>query len=110
MANESHPGDTRAVMVSATDFGFENYEINGRNRTVRVNTLPARLFRYRVVKRIMDITLVAISIPVLVPVLLIVAAVVRFTSPAPSSSPTAVSVRMAPLFHVEVPHHVRQLR
>ncbi|ADW67357.1 sugar transferase [Granulicella tundricola] len=83
MANESHPGDTRAVMVSATDFGFENYEINGRNRTVRVNTLPARLFRYRVVKRIMDITLVAISIPVLVPVLLIVAAVVRFTSPGP---------------------------
>src|ERR1700677_293669 len=46
--------------------------------------LPGSLFRYRVVKRVMDIVLVILALPVLLPALLLVAAVVRFTSPGPT--------------------------
>ncbi len=44
---------------------------------------PSTLFRYRVLKRILDIFVVLLGLPVLLPALLIVAAVVRFTSPGP---------------------------
>ncbi|HZY61777.1 MAG TPA: sugar transferase [Edaphobacter sp.] len=45
--------------------------------------LPARQFRYRVVKRVLDIVLVLLSLPVALPVLGIVAAIVALTSPGP---------------------------
>ena len=46
-------------------------------------TRPSTLFRYRVFKRILDILVVLLGLPVLLPALLIVAAIVRFTSPGP---------------------------
>jgi lipopolysaccharide/colanic/teichoic acid biosynthesis glycosyltransferase len=44
---------------------------------------PAQLFRYRVVKRALDVLLVILAIPVLIPVLLLLAAIVRVSSPGP---------------------------
>ena len=44
---------------------------------------PASLFRYRVVKRILDLCVVALAMPVLLPALLIVGAIVKLTSPGP---------------------------
>ena len=44
---------------------------------------PAASFRYRVLKRLMDLFVVLLAMPVLLPMLLLVAALVRFTSPGP---------------------------
>lgn len=44
---------------------------------------PAGLFRYKVIKRIMDVVLVLAATPVLVPLLLVIAAAVRISSPGP---------------------------
>ena len=56
-------------------------------RTVRVsarrNRIPSQLFRYRVVKRWIDLALVLLATPILVPVLCIVAALVVLSSPGP---------------------------
>jgi lipopolysaccharide/colanic/teichoic acid biosynthesis glycosyltransferase len=44
----------------------------------------ANLFRYRVVKRVIDVILIALSIPVLIPVLFVLALLVRLTSHGPA--------------------------
>jgi Undecaprenyl-phosphate galactose phosphotransferase WbaP len=49
----------------------------------RVEPGPQRLFRYRVIKRTLDIVLVLLASPVLLLLFLAVAAAVRFTSPGP---------------------------
>jgi Undecaprenyl-phosphate galactose phosphotransferase WbaP len=53
------------------------------SRSYRSDRLPSKNFRYRVVKRAIDITLVLAMVPVLIPILLIVAASVMFSSPGP---------------------------
>ena len=66
----SHPEyDYRAAN---SGFGIEGVEV-----------YPALSFRYRVIKRTMDIVLVLLSLPVLVPVVLIIGAMIKFTSPGP---------------------------
>lgn len=61
------------------------YEFNGYRsiRASHAQTLPSRLFRYRVVKRCLDLFLVASALPILLPVLALLAAIVRLTSPGP---------------------------
>lgn len=49
----------------------------------RREELPARLFRYRVVKRCFDIAAVVVASPLLIPIFLAVACLVRLTSPGP---------------------------
>jgi Undecaprenyl-phosphate galactose phosphotransferase WbaP len=44
---------------------------------------PARLFRYRVIKRCMDLFLVLVSLPVLLPMFGIIAVVMMWSSPGP---------------------------
>lgn len=44
---------------------------------------PAHLFRYRAIKRFLDLLLIVLAAPVLLPALLLVAATVKFTSPGP---------------------------
>jgi Undecaprenyl-phosphate galactose phosphotransferase WbaP len=50
----------------------------------RVLALPSSLFRYRVIKRILDIFLVIVSLPLLLPALFLVGLVVKLTSPGPA--------------------------
>ena len=44
---------------------------------------PQRLFRYRVVKRSLDVALVVLALPVLLPLMAVIAMAVRFSSPGP---------------------------
>lgn len=46
-------------------------------------SLPAKLFRYRVIKRSIDIVLVLLALPIVLPVLTVVAILMKLTSPGP---------------------------
>jgi len=69
----------------ATIEGSYSYTESGRRmaRSQRANKVPSEYFRYRVVKRFLDVLLVLISVPVLMPVLGIVSAMVMLSSPGP---------------------------
>lgn len=54
-----------------------------QTRSFRSNGAPAMLFRYRVVKRCLDVLLVIAVAPVLFPMMLILGLVVWFSSPGP---------------------------
>ena len=49
----------------------------------KLGTLPSSLFRYRVLKRCMDILFVLLALPVLLPLLAVVSLFVKWTSPGP---------------------------
>ena len=74
---------------SSSDFGPVPYglaEPVGRSSapaSVRSVISPERLFRYRVVKRVLDILVIVLMSPVLLPLLLTIAAAVRFSSRGP---------------------------
>ncbi len=61
--------------------GAAHAEPEGHRR--QVASLPFSLLRYRYVKRGVDLLLVILALPVLLPALLVVGALVRFTSPGP---------------------------
>jgi lipopolysaccharide/colanic/teichoic acid biosynthesis glycosyltransferase len=65
--------------------GSYSYTESGRRmvRSQRANNAPAGYFRYRVVKRFCDIALVLVSLPVLIPILGIVSALVILSSRGP---------------------------
>jgi lipopolysaccharide/colanic/teichoic acid biosynthesis glycosyltransferase len=70
---------------TATIEGSYSYTESGRRvvRSQRANGVPSEYFRYRVVKRIFDVILVLISVPVLLPVIGLVSALVMLSSPGP---------------------------
>jgi lipopolysaccharide/colanic/teichoic acid biosynthesis glycosyltransferase len=86
MLTDSQSSEIRVAEVAAstgalTDFSDSAERRSSRSR--REGALPSGLFRYRVVKRGMDLLLVILAIPVLIPALLLVAALVKLTSPGP---------------------------
>jgi Undecaprenyl-phosphate galactose phosphotransferase WbaP len=91
MQSDLPSSDTRVGGVAAdesilNDFAFAadsagSYRRAGFRRSL---SLPSTLFRYRVVKRILDIVLIILSIPVLVPALFLVGLVVKLTSRGPA--------------------------
>jgi len=91
MQSDSQSPDLRAAEATADKSilqGFvstsgldDSYRIARSRRTL---ALPSSLFRYRIVKRAMDIILIILAIPVLVPALLIVGLIVKLTSPGPA--------------------------
>ena len=90
MEHDSQASDARLVTAIADksllhDFSDDTQSRAGSRVVSAPSTrhLPASLFRYRVIKRVLDIVLVILSLPVLIPALLLVAALVRFTSPGP---------------------------
>jgi len=52
-------------------------------RSERTNAAPSEFFRYRMIKRCCDVFLVLISMPVMLPILGVVSAVVMLSSPGP---------------------------
>ena len=52
-------------------------------KSYRANQMPSGCFRYCVVKRVVDVTLVLLATPILVPFLLVVSALVVLSSPGP---------------------------
>jgi Undecaprenyl-phosphate galactose phosphotransferase WbaP len=79
-------GVSKSLMHDFVTAATAGDQAQGRPRTERARidrSLPSSLFRYRVLKRVMDILVVMLAIPVLVPALLLVAALVKLTSPGP---------------------------
>src|ERR1700731_2230248 len=52
-------------------------------KSQRTNSVPSEFFRYRVIKRCCDVSLVLVSMPVMLLVLGVVSAVVMLSSPGP---------------------------
>jgi Undecaprenyl-phosphate galactose phosphotransferase WbaP len=71
--------------VAAIEGSYSYTESTGRSleRLPGARSIPSELFRYSVVKRFCDVFLVLISMPVMLPVLGIVSAVVMLSSPGP---------------------------
>lgn len=83
MPDEFQSSQPRAAVI---DDGFSYIEAGERRRGRRSDgetKAAADTLRYRVVKRILDILLVLLSIPLVLPILAIVSAVVVLSSPGP---------------------------
>ena len=90
MQNESQATDSRLLEASAGKAALHDFSdlavssgASARPHRARQTSAPASLFRYRIVKRVVDIFIILLSLPVLLPAILIVAAIVKATSPGP---------------------------
>ena len=88
MHDEAQSFQARSAVADETyPYGSVSYlDLGVRGRSARAFDAPDRpseTFHYRILKRIFDIVLILLSIPVLLPVLGLVAAVVVLTSPGP---------------------------
>lgn len=91
MQLDSQSSDTRATESIADKSILSDFPVaSGRSQSFdgaayrRSLSEPSSLFQYRVIKRVMDILLVIVSLPVLIPALLIVGLIVKLTSPGPA--------------------------
>ncbi len=83
--SESNGGDAHLSQVDTgllTEYSHGSSAASASVRHVSAQQ-PAHLFRYRYIKRMLDLCVVALALPVLVPALVIVGAVVKFTSSGP---------------------------
>jgi Undecaprenyl-phosphate galactose phosphotransferase WbaP len=64
-------------------YSYPEAEMAASTMTVRPYSAPQRFFRYRFIKRTLDILLVLLASPLLLPLFLVIAAAVRFSSPGP---------------------------
>jgi lipopolysaccharide/colanic/teichoic acid biosynthesis glycosyltransferase len=88
MHSESQGSETRLAEATAGAVGISSYvethdHDHARATKRRGHQEPASLFRYQYLKRAMDILLVGLALPVLLVAILIVAAIVKSTSPGP---------------------------
>jgi len=83
MPEEFFTSESQGSTAAAGVYAYPEVETAGSPILVRQYPGPQRFFRYRVVKRTLDIVLVILASPVLLPLFLAVAAAVRFSSPGP---------------------------
>jgi lipopolysaccharide/colanic/teichoic acid biosynthesis glycosyltransferase len=71
--------------TAAIEGSYSYAESVGRSqvRSQRAKSAPSEFFRYRIIKRCCDVFLVLISMPVMLPLLGVVSAVVMLSSPGP---------------------------
>ena len=71
--------------TAAIEGSYSYTESAGRSlgRSQRENSAPSEFFRYRVIKRCWDVLLVLVSMPVMLPILGAVSAVILLNSPGP---------------------------
>jgi Undecaprenyl-phosphate galactose phosphotransferase WbaP len=74
--------ETGALDTSAFS-GLDTPAPLGRYREEKPSLGPATSFHYRIVKRFLDIALILLASPIIVPVLLLIAVAVRLSSPGP---------------------------
>jgi Undecaprenyl-phosphate galactose phosphotransferase WbaP len=75
--------ESRAIVID-DGYSFPQEAAPSHSKSpYRALHLPARLFRYRVIKRWMDVACVLLITPVLIPLLLVIAAIVIFSSRGP---------------------------
>lgn len=83
MLDEFSTGESAGLMaVDASGYGFADEAVRSAPPRRRVQ-VPAELFRYRVLKRGLDVTAVLLMTPLLLPLFLAIACAVRLTSPGP---------------------------
>ena len=86
MMSESHSEESRVAEASASKAALGDFVEAGASSYASARSegsVPTSLLGYRTIKRVMDLLVVVGGLPVLLPALLIVAAVVKFTSPGP---------------------------
>ncbi|HEY5330001.1 MAG TPA: sugar transferase [Acidobacteriaceae bacterium] len=83
MPEEFFTSESQGSTAAAGVYSYPEVEAAGGPILVREYPGPQRFFRYRVIKRTLDIVLVVLATPVLAPLFLAVAAAVRFSSPGP---------------------------
>jgi Undecaprenyl-phosphate galactose phosphotransferase WbaP len=94
MQNESQSSGGRLISATAGKSGIGDFEVVERGQPYRDTSArsarsrpdrsrPASFFRYRVLKRVADILLILLALPVLLPAIFLVGLVVRLTSPGP---------------------------
>jgi Undecaprenyl-phosphate galactose phosphotransferase WbaP len=83
MPEEFFTSESQGSTAAAGVYSYPEVEVAGGPILVREYPGPQRFFRYRVIKRTLDIVLVILASPVLAPLFLAVAAAVRFSSPGP---------------------------
>jgi len=83
MVEDFQTGDTRGIISAEIPYSFPEAATHVSSRPRRSNRIPSQLFRYRVVKRGLDILAVVAAAPLLIPFFFIVSCVVVLTSPGP---------------------------
>lgn len=78
---ENHVVDTQ-YSAEIFDYSFTGYASPAKVRG-QAGQVPSSYVRYRIVKRIADISIILLALPVLLPLLLVVALMVRLTSTGP---------------------------
>ncbi len=81
LTNEHLPSDTQSSTFLDSAYPWE--QASQRPRLTSVVAGPAALFRYRVVKRVLDIVLILLMLPFLLPLVGLLSLLVRLTSPGP---------------------------
>lgn len=78
---EMHTQQTDSGALNAAGFSLEAHATPVRSWPATAS--PRRFFRYRVVKRVMDVALVLLLSPVLLPLVAAIAIVIKMSSPGP---------------------------
>ncbi len=72
------------LILSAAPYAVPASSRSPKSQPHCLGAFPARLFRYRVIKRLGDLFVVALLIPILLPLILFLALIVRVTSQGPA--------------------------
>jgi Undecaprenyl-phosphate galactose phosphotransferase WbaP len=83
MLEDFQVSDSRGLVSADVTYSFPEAETHTPSRPRRSHPVPSGLFRYRVLKRTLDVSAVLVAAPVLVPVLFALACLVMLTSPGP---------------------------
>lgn len=83
MLEDFQVSDTRGLISADVTYSFPEAGTHAASRPRRGYRVPSELFRYRVLKRTLDVAAVLAATPVLVPMLLALACLVMLTSRGP---------------------------
>jgi Undecaprenyl-phosphate galactose phosphotransferase WbaP len=83
MPEDFQAANTRGLISAEVTYSFPETGVHVSSRPRRSNRIPSQLFRYRVMKRSLDIAAVVAAAPLLIPIFLVVACVVVLSSPGP---------------------------
>ena len=82
MQSEYQSPESRTAAIEGS-YSYTETVGHSLQRLPRADSAPSDFFRYKVIKRCMDVLLVLVLMPVILMVLGVVSAVVRMSSPGP---------------------------
>jgi lipopolysaccharide/colanic/teichoic acid biosynthesis glycosyltransferase len=83
MLEDFQAADTRGLISAEVTYSFPEAGTHASSHSRRNHRVPSQFFRYRVLKRSLDIVAVLAAAPVLVPLFLAMAGLVVLSSPGP---------------------------